>query len=83
MTIAPIPQWRIIDAGDGRNVGYMEFATFISTADPVFDAVFSAFAVANVSEVIIDLRYNGGGLVRAAELRGGYLGGFVGENGIF
>ncbi|MCH8943360.1 MAG: hypothetical protein IH910_01100 [Proteobacteria bacterium] len=83
VTIAPVPQWRIIDAGDGRNVGYMEFATFISTADPVFDAVFSAFAVANVSEVIIDLRYNGGGLVRTAELLGDYLGGFVAENLIF
>ena len=80
VTIDPIPQWRIIDAGGGRNVGYMELVSFISTADPVFDTVFSAFRTANVNEVILDLRYNGGGLVSTAELLGDYLGGDVAQN---
>lgn len=70
VTIDPVPQWRIIDAGNGRNVGYMELATFISTADPEFGTVFSAFQAANVNQVIIDMRYNGGGLVSTAELLG-------------
>ncbi len=80
VTIDPVPQWRVIDAGGGRNVGYMELATFISTADSVFDTVFADFRAANVTEVIIDLRYNGGGLVSTAELLGDYLGGLVAEN---
>ena len=80
VTIDPIPQWRVIDAGGGRNIGYMELATFISTADPQFNEVFGAFRDANVSEVIVDLRYNGGGLVSTAELLGDYLGGFVAQN---
>ena len=80
VTINPVPQWRVIDAGGGRMVGYMELATFISTADPVFTSVFADFQAANVSEIIIDLRYNGGGLVSTAELLGDYLGGFIAEN---
>lgn len=80
VTINPIPQWRVIDAGGGRMVGYVELATFISTADPVFATVFADFQAANVSDVIIDLRYNGGGLVSTAELLGDYLGGFIAQN---
>lgn len=83
VTIDPLPQWRIIDTGNGRNVGYMEFATFISTATPKFETVFSAFKSAGVNDVIIDLRYNGGGLVSTAELMGDYLGGSVAENLVF
>ena len=84
VTITPIPQWRTINIGDGvPPVGYMEFRTFVSTADPVFDEVFADFIAAGVQDVIIDLRYNGGGLVRTAELLGDYLGGFANDGLVF
>lgn len=82
VTIDPLPQWGIIDMG-GTPVGYVEFATFISTADPVFSTLFADFNAAGVSAVIIDMRYNGGGLVSTAELLGDYLGGFNSNNLIF
>lgn len=82
VTIDPVPQFRVID-NDGTPVGYMELATFISTADPEFDTVFSTFRNAGVNDVIVDMRYNGGGLVSTAELLGDYLGGFVAENLVF
>ena len=83
VTIPPVPQSRIIDAGNGVNVGCMELSTFISTADPEFDTVFASFAAVGVNDVIIDLRYNGGGLVSTAELLGDYLGGLVAQNLVF
>ena len=83
VTIAPVPQWRVIDAGGGRNVGYLELATFVGTANPVFDTVFAEFNAAGVNDVIIDLRYNSGGLVSTAHLLGDYLGGDVAENLVF
>lgn len=83
VTIDPVPQWRLVDAGGGRMVGYLEFAQFISTADPVFETVFAAFRAAGVNDVIIDMRYNGGGLVDTAELLGDYLGGDVANNLVF
>ncbi len=85
VTIDPIPLTRIIDVGAGRMVGYMELSTFISTADPVFDTVFASFRANDVviTDLILDLRYNGGGLVSTAELLGDYLGGDVAENLVF
>jgi len=83
VTIDPVPQSGIIDAGGGRNVGYLELSTFISTADAKLGQVFSAFHAAGVNDVILDLRYNGGGLVSTAELLGDYLGGSVAQNLIF
>ena len=86
VTINPVPQGgRVIPAGDGsgRMVGYVELSTFISTADPVFDTVFADFIANGVNDVIIDLRYNGGGLVSTADLLGDYFGGDVAENLVF
>lgn len=83
VTIDPVPQHRIIDAGGGRNVGYIELASFISTADSQMDSVFAQFNAAGVNEVIIDLRYNGGGLVSTANLLGDFFGGDVAENLVF
>jgi C-terminal processing protease CtpA/Prc len=84
VTITPIPQWRTIDIGAGvPPVGYVDFRTFVSTADPVFDQVFADFNAASVTDVVIDLRYNGGGLVSTAELLGDYLGGFANDGLVF
>jgi len=84
VTIDPVPQYRIIDMGPGEPpVGYMEFATFISTADPVFNTVFADFIAAGVEDVIIDMRYNGGGLVSTANLLANHLGGFANDGQIF
>lgn len=84
VTIPPVPQWRLIDQGAGvPPVGYVELSTFISTADAELDTVFSEFGNANVTNVILDLRYNGGGLVSTAELLGDLLGGDIAENLVF
>lgn len=82
VTINPLPQWRVIDTATG-SVGYMELATFISTADPVFDTLFNDFRNAAITDLIIDLRYNGGGLVSTTELLGDYLGGDVSDGLVF
>lgn len=84
VTIDPVPQWRLIDQGAGiPPVGYVELSTFVSTADAELEEAFSAFGNANVTDVILDLRYNGGGLVSTAELLGDFLGGDIAENLVF
>ncbi|MDV3458102.1 S41 family peptidase [Sphingomonas sp. HF-S4] len=64
---------KILDDG-GRRVGYVNLRTFISTADPALRAAFAQFKAAGITEVIVDLRYNGGGLVSIAELMGDLMG---------
>lgn len=85
VTITPVPQYRVIAANDGsgRMVGYLELASFIGTADTVLNTVFAEFIANGVNDVIIDLRYNGGGLVSTANLLGDLLGGDVAENLVF
>ena len=65
---------RILEEG-GRRIGYLNLRTFIETADPGLRSAFGSFRAAGISEFIIDLRYNGGGLVSTAELMGDLLGG--------
>jgi C-terminal processing protease CtpA/Prc len=83
VTIDPLPQYRVIDRPDGTSYGYMELITFISTADSAFGEVFAVFQQSGVTDVIVDLRYNGGGLVMTTELLGDYLGGGAGPGAVF
>lgn len=64
---------KILNDG-GRRVGYLNLRTFITTADAQLRTAFATFRSEGVTEVIIDFRYNGGGLVRTAELIGDLLG---------
>jgi C-terminal processing protease CtpA/Prc len=65
---------KIIEDG-GKRVGYLNLRTFISTADPALREAFAKFRAAGITEVIVDVRYNGGGLVSIANLMGDLLGG--------
>lgn len=64
---------KIITEG-GRNYGYVNLRTFISSANPQLRAAFLNFRNQGVTDIVIDLRYNGGGLVSTAELMGDLLG---------
>ena len=83
VTIDPLPQYRVIDRPDGTSVGYVELVTFISTADDALSDIFETFRQAGVTDVILDLRYNGGGLVSTTELLGDFLGGGVPNDTVF
>ena len=64
---------KVIDDG-GRRVGYLNLRTFISTADPALRGAFANFRAQGITNVVIDLRYNGGGLVSTGELMNDLLG---------
>ena len=54
---------------NGKKVGYINLRTFIGEpAERDLRAAFAQFKEQGITEVIVDLRYNGGGLVRIAEL---------------
>jgi carboxyl-terminal processing protease len=60
---------KIISDG-GRQVGYVNLRTFIEPAEAPLRAAFAQFRAAGITNIIVDLRYNGGGLVSVAELVG-------------
>ena len=68
---------------DGRTVGYLFFRNFV---EPSYDALSSAFAAlreAGATDLVIDLRYNGGGLVDVAVHLGSLVGGAVTNGRVF
>lgn len=64
---------KIISDG-GRQVGYLNLRNFIDTAHPDLRAAFAYFKAQGVTELIVDLRYNGGGLISIARLFGDLMG---------
>jgi len=57
------------------NVGYLVFRSFIDKSADELDAVFADFANQDVQELILDLRYNGGGRTRIARKLASLIGG--------
>ncbi len=65
---SPVYAAKVFTAG-AKKVGYFAFARFstLTNAQKGIDSAFTKFAAANVTELIIDLRYNGGGYVSTAQ----------------
>ncbi len=64
---------KILNDGTGP-VGYVNLRTFIvEDANNQLRAAFQQFRAAGITKVILDFRYNGGGLVSVAELLGDLL----------
>lgn len=68
-TVNPVLKTQIIDLGNGKKMGYMVFNSFTvkTNAQASLDAAFASFTAAGVSDLVVDLRYNGGGSVETAE----------------
>ncbi|HEY8688554.1 MAG TPA: S41 family peptidase [Chitinophagaceae bacterium] len=61
---------------NSKKTGYLVFNSFLGDTTEIyseFNRVFNKFASQNVSDVVIDLRYNGGGYVSVQEKLADYL----------
>ncbi len=81
VTIDPLPSTAIFDVA-GAKVGYLDFRTFISTANAVLDQAFAEFESQSVNALVVDVRYNGGGLVSTAERLADLIGGVIANDKI-
>jgi len=78
VTIDPIPDGYgtlVLPQSGTPGVGYLNLRTYISTADPQLLASFAQFQALGLTDYIVDLRYNGGGLLGVADLLNNLLGG--------
>lgn len=65
---------------DGKKVAYLMYDSFTSDYDAQLNDAFGEFKAAGVTDLILDLRYNGGGSVRTAtDLASMITGQFPGE----
>jgi C-terminal processing protease CtpA/Prc len=68
-TSSPILKDTVYTETDGKKIGYFAYARFSDETNsvPALNAVFQKFSSAGVTDLIVDLRYNGGGFVSTAE----------------
>lgn len=66
VTIPPVTATQVFDL-DGVTTGYLVFRNFVDPGIAALNTAFTEFSNAGVTQLIVDLRYNGGGLLRVAE----------------
>jgi C-terminal processing protease CtpA/Prc len=68
-TVNPVLTYKVFNQGNGQIVGYVVFNSFTSdaNADGQLNTAFNYFVSQGVTQLVVDLRYNGGGYVSTAE----------------
>jgi len=74
VTIPTVSLTRVYEVG-GRRVGYIFFRNFVEPSVAALDEAFNELTAARVHDLVLDLRYNGGGLVRVAQHLASLVGG--------
>jgi C-terminal processing protease CtpA/Prc len=75
VTIPTVSQKEIFDV-NGLPVGYVHLRNFVEPSVAALDAAFAEFQSRGVTDLVLDLRYNGGGLIDVARHLGSLIGGF-------
>lgn len=74
VTIPTVSLTRIVE-DDGRRIGYLFFRNFVRPSEAALNDAFAALKAAGATELVLDLRYNGGGLVDIATHLASLIGG--------
>jgi C-terminal processing protease CtpA/Prc len=73
-TIPTVSLTRVVEQ-DGRRIGYVYFRNFVRPSVAALNDAFAALKQAGATELVLDLRYNGGGLVDVAVHLASLIGG--------
>ncbi|WP_179413382.1 S41 family peptidase [Mucilaginibacter sp. E4BP6] len=67
-TINPVLLYKVFNLGGGHVVGYMVFGSFtaLANAQPQLTTAFNYFIANGVNDLVVDLRYNTGGVEKTA-----------------
>ncbi len=79
--IITVPNATVLDLA-GESVGYFYFDTFVKTSVAELDAAFETFEAAGVTKLVVDLRYNGGGLISTARHLANLLGSAMNDDAV-
>ncbi|ENK3145779.1 peptidase S41 [Vibrio alginolyticus] len=78
---SPVKNAKVITQ-NGMRIGYLQYNSFEPSAQAPLIEAFSTLSAENVDEIVVDLRYNGGGLVLQSSQVGYMLSG-AGQNRVF
>jgi hypothetical protein len=74
VTIPTVSQTALLTAGSSR-VGYIHFRNFVQPSVEALNTAFTQIRDQGATELVLDLRYNGGGLVSVAQHLAGLIAG--------
>ena len=81
--LTPVPISRVITLPNGNKVGYLVLKDFITQAEVPLAQAFSDFRTAGATDVILDLRYNGGGRISTANVLASLVAGSTQNGNVF
>ena len=84
--LTPVTDTKVLDVAGPAGpvkVGYLAYNQFVSYSEDQLAAAFAGFAQAGVSELILDLRYNGGGSVAVSRDLASMIGGAASADQLF
>ncbi|MBT8131694.1 MAG: hypothetical protein KJO35_05435, partial [Gammaproteobacteria bacterium] len=82
VTIDTVSASAVFDVA-GKQTGYLNFRNFVEPSFAALADVFADLSGQGVQELVLDLRYNGGGLISVANYLSGLLGGQLTAGDIF
>lgn len=71
--LTPLPTPTVVTSPGGRRMGYLVVKDMLGQAVDPMASAFASFASEGVNELVIDLRYNGGGLVSVGRLLASFV----------
>ncbi len=82
VTIPTVSRTEVYEV-DGRKVGHIFFRNFVRPSTAALNEAFATLHEAGVTELVLDLRYNGGGLVSVAQHLASLIGGALTDGQVF
>lgn len=81
--LTPVPLARVMTTPQGKKVGYLVLKDMINQLLTPLDTAMTDFKAQGVTELVLDLRYNGGGYVSVANTIASYVAGAGGAGKVF
>lgn len=83
LTIAPVPQFSVVNTTAGRTVGYVLFNDHSSAAQDQLISAIGVLRGSNVRDLVLDMRYNAGGFLYVAQSLASMVTGAANDNKLF
>ena len=82
-SLTPVPVSRVLTLTNGTKAGYLVMKDFITQAEAPLAKAFTDFLNAGATELILDLRYNGGGRISTANVLASLVAGRTHDGKLF
>jgi len=81
--LTPVQNHKVLFTPGGRKLGYVFIKDMVSQVNTPLDAAMTSFKSQGVQDLVLDMRYNGGGLVSVGARVASHVGGAAGSGRLF